>query len=106
VSYYRAIVGAAHRAVRAVLGQEATLSVGGTTYTVDVVFWEPASTTSAGAGYEAIDQRPRVTVHHDDLDNASITPLEDTVTIGGRVYTIEEVRADGLGRVRLTLSGP
>ncbi len=105
MSYYRAIVGAAHRAVRAVLGQDATLTVDGTAYSVRVVYWEPSSTVPVG-NVDAIDQRPRVTVHHDDLDNLSITPLVDTVSVSGRLYAIEEVRADGLGRLRLTLSGP
>lgn len=102
---YRGLVGAAHRAVRAVLGADATVTVDGTAYAVRVVRWEPPRTAAIGPDGEAIDSRPAATLLHADIDDSPVTPHSDTIAVGGRTYAIEDAKADGLGRLRLTLSG-
>lgn len=100
---YQGIVAAAHKAVRGVLGQDATIRVGGTDYSARVVFWEPSRATRIGNELDGLDAVPAVTVLHADLGDATITAGTDTVTIGAREWIVRSARADGLGRLRLAL---
>lgn len=99
---YQGIVAAAHKAVRGVLGQDATIRVNGTDYSVRVVFWEPPR-TSRISELDGLDAAPAVTVLHADIGGGAITAGADTVTIGARTWAVTAARADGLGRVRLVL---
>lgn len=101
---YQGIVAAAHKAVRGVLGQDATIRVNGTDHSVRVVFWEPPR-TSRVSELDGLDAAPAVTFLHSDIGSAAITAGADTVTIGARSWVITSARADGLGRVRLVLEG-
>lgn len=103
---YQGVVTAAHKAARAILGQDATITVDGTAYTVPVIFWEPPRTQRLGGGLEGYDAAPSVTVLHEDLDSTPITPGVDTVAIGSRSWLIQEARPDSVaGRIRLVLVG-
>jgi len=101
---YQGIVAAAHKAVRGVLGQDATIRVAGTDYDVRVVFWEPPR-TSRISEFDGLDAAPAVTVLHADIGGGAVSAGVDTVTIGSRSWVITSARADGLGRLRLTLEG-
>lgn len=100
---YQGIVAAAHKAVRGVLGQDATISVAGTDYDVRVVFWEPSRTSRIGNELDGLDAAPAVTVLHADIGGGAVSAGVDTVTIGARAWIVRSARADGLGRLRLTL---
>lgn len=103
---YQGVVTAAHKAARAILGQDATVTVGGTAYSVRVIFWEPPRTQRVGGGLDGYDAAPAVTVLHEDLDSSPITPGVDTVAIGSRSWLIQEARPDSVaGRIRLVLVG-
>jgi len=101
---YQGIVAAAHKAVRGVLGQDATIRVNGTDHEVRVVFWEPPR-TSRISELDGLDAAPAVTVLHADIGGGAVSAGVDTVTIGSRTWAITAAKADGLGRLRLTLEG-
>ncbi len=105
MSVYSGIAQAAHRAVRAVLGHAGTLTVDGTAYSVQVVLWEPGRQLGAPGDLAVVDAQPTATFLAEDIDATMITPHQDTLAIDGRTWSIESARADGLGRVRLTLAG-
>lgn len=93
----------ADRAIHAAFGESATVTVGGTAYTVIGIFDEAGQAVNGATG-EMVTTLPKLAIRTEDVDDVAITPHVDTVSVRSVDYLIGEVLPDGAGQVLLILT--
>lgn len=98
------LAGLAQRASAGLFGEPATVTIGGTAYTLSGEF-DAASVREdmTPDGTVVSDVAPRISIQRDDIDETAITRDTDTVSVRGVTYYVRDVRPDGAGALVLIL---